>query len=143
MVRNLNDLQFFAAIVVQYRDYRLEPVCLGFPKLRADRRLATLEQRLGVPLLDRRIRRIKLYFDLGQEEVGIDATTHIIQERTPGLETSSTRTREPARNANITIGRRAATQGKPVMSEALPDRTSAKMSDPLPFRGPGPAPSCV
>jgi hypothetical protein len=49
MVRNLNDLQFFAA-VVQYRDLSAGARVLGLPKLRADRRLATLEQRLGVRL---------------------------------------------------------------------------------------------
>jgi len=58
MVRNLNDLQFFAA-VVQYRDLSAGARVLGLPKLRADRRLATLEQRLGVRLLDRAIRGIK------------------------------------------------------------------------------------
>jgi DNA-binding transcriptional LysR family regulator len=47
MVRDFNDLQFFAA-VVQQRGFSAGARALGLPKSRVSRRVAVLEERLGV-----------------------------------------------------------------------------------------------
>jgi DNA-binding transcriptional LysR family regulator len=59
MMRDLNDLQFFAA-VVQNRGFSAAARVLGVPKSRISRRITLLEERLGVRLLDRTTRRLGL-----------------------------------------------------------------------------------
>ena len=65
MLRDFNDLQFFAA-VVQHRGFSAAARALGLPKSRVSRRVAILEERLGVRLLDRTTRGIKLT-EVGQQ----------------------------------------------------------------------------
>src|SRR6201987_2532530 len=52
MLRDFNDLQFFAAVVAN-RGFSAAARVLGVPKSRISRRVALLEERLGVRLLDR------------------------------------------------------------------------------------------
>src|SRR5690349_19545452 len=59
MVRDFNDLQFFAA-VVHHRGFSAAGRALGLPKSRISRRVALLEERLGVRLLDRTTRGLGL-----------------------------------------------------------------------------------
>lgn len=59
MVRDLNDLQFFVAVVVN-RGFSAASRVLGVPKSRVSRRIALLEERLGVRLLDRTTRGLGL-----------------------------------------------------------------------------------
>jgi DNA-binding transcriptional LysR family regulator len=59
MMRDLNDLQFFAA-VVQNHGFTAAARVLGVPKSRISRRITLLEERLGVRLLDRTTRRLGL-----------------------------------------------------------------------------------
>jgi DNA-binding transcriptional LysR family regulator len=59
MVRDFNDLQFFAA-VVQHRGFSAASRALDVPKSRISRRVALLEERLGVRLLDRTTRGLSL-----------------------------------------------------------------------------------
>jgi DNA-binding transcriptional LysR family regulator len=59
MMRDLNDLQFFAS-VVQNRGFSAAARVLGVPKSRISRRITLLEERLGVRLLDRTTRRLGL-----------------------------------------------------------------------------------
>src|SRR5271155_4817025 len=65
MVRDFNDLQFFAA-VVQHRGFSAGARALGLPKSRVSRRVAVLEERLGVRLLDRSTRGLSLT-EVGQQ----------------------------------------------------------------------------
>jgi DNA-binding transcriptional LysR family regulator len=58
-VRDFNDLQFFAAVVLN-RGFSAAARGLGVPKSRVSRRVALLEERLGVRLLDRTTRGIGL-----------------------------------------------------------------------------------
>jgi DNA-binding transcriptional LysR family regulator len=69
MMRDLNDLQFFAA-VVQNRGFSAAARVLGVPKSRISRRITLLEERLGVRLLDRTTRR------LGVTQVGQQVFEH-------------------------------------------------------------------
>jgi DNA-binding transcriptional LysR family regulator len=64
-VRDLNDLQFFAAVVVHH-GFSAAARALGLPKSRVSRRVALLEQRLGVRLLDRTTRGLSLT-EVGQQ----------------------------------------------------------------------------
>ena len=50
-MRDFNDLQFFAAVVL-HRGFSAAARVLGVPKSRISRRVALLEERLGVRLLD-------------------------------------------------------------------------------------------
>jgi len=65
MLRDFNDLQFFVA-VVQHHGVWAGARALGLPKSRVSRRVAILEERLGVRLLDRTTRGIKLT-EVGQQ----------------------------------------------------------------------------
>jgi DNA-binding transcriptional LysR family regulator len=65
MVRDFNDLQFFAA-VVQQRGFSAGARALGLLKSRVSRRVAVLEERLGVRLLDRTTRGVNLT-EVGQQ----------------------------------------------------------------------------
>jgi DNA-binding transcriptional LysR family regulator len=69
MVRDFNDLQFFAAVVLN-RGFSAGARALGVPKSRVSRRVALLEERLGVRLLDRTTR------GLGLTEVGQQVFEH-------------------------------------------------------------------
>jgi len=69
MVRDLNDLQFFVAVVVN-RGFSAASRVLGVPKSRVSRRIALLEERLGVRLLDRTTR------GLGLTQVGQQVYEH-------------------------------------------------------------------
>ncbi|MET4068175.1 DNA-binding transcriptional LysR family regulator [Bradyrhizobium sp. S3.2.6] len=69
MVRDLNDLQFFVAVVVN-RGFSAASRVLGVPKSRVSRRIALLEERLGVRLLDRTTR------GLGVTQVGQQVYQH-------------------------------------------------------------------
>ena len=64
-MRDFNDLQFFAA-VVQHRGFSAGARALGLPKSRVSRRVAVLEQELGVRLLDRTTRGVNLT-EVGQQ----------------------------------------------------------------------------
>src|ERR1700735_1546466 len=65
MMRDVNDLQFFAAVVL-HRGFSAAARALGIPKSRISRRIALLEERLGVRLLDRTTRGIGLT-EVGQQ----------------------------------------------------------------------------
>ena len=58
-MRDLNDLQFFAA-VVGHRSFSKAARALGIPKSRVSRRIALLEERLGVRLLQRSTRSLNV-----------------------------------------------------------------------------------
>ena len=55
-LQDLNDLYFFAA-VVEYSGFSAAGRALGIPKSRLSKRIAQLEERLGVRLLQRTTRR--------------------------------------------------------------------------------------
>jgi DNA-binding transcriptional LysR family regulator len=69
MVRDFNDLQFFAAVVLHH-GFSAAARALGVPKSRISRRVALLEDRLGVRLLDRTTR------GLGLTQVGQQVFEH-------------------------------------------------------------------
>src|ERR1700745_2347354 len=69
MVRDFNDLQFFAAVVLN-RGFSAAARVLGVPKSRVSRRVALLEDRLGVRLLGRNPR------GLGLTQVGQQVFEH-------------------------------------------------------------------
>src|SRR5580658_2335849 len=69
MMRDFNDLQFFAAVVT-HRGFSAAARALGLPKSRVSRRVALLEKRLGVRLLDRTTR------GLGLTQVGQQVFEH-------------------------------------------------------------------
>src|SRR5258705_11096167 len=69
MMRDFNDLQFFTAVVLN-RGISAAARALGVPKSRVSRRVALLEERLGVRLLDRTTR------GLGLTEVGQQVFEH-------------------------------------------------------------------
>jgi DNA-binding transcriptional LysR family regulator len=69
MVRDFNDLQFFAAVVLNH-GFSAAARVLGVPKSRVSRRVALLEDRLGVRLLDRTTR------GLGLTQVGQQVFEH-------------------------------------------------------------------
>lgn len=58
-MRNLDDLQFFAAVVAQ-QSFSAAARVLGVPKSLVSRRVALLEERLGVRLLERSTRSLKV-----------------------------------------------------------------------------------
>jgi DNA-binding transcriptional LysR family regulator len=58
-MRDFNDLQFFVAVVLN-RGFSAAARVLGVPKSRMSRRVALLEERLGVRLLDRTTRGLSL-----------------------------------------------------------------------------------
>jgi DNA-binding transcriptional LysR family regulator len=64
-MRDFNDLQFFTAVVT-HRGFSAAARALGLPKSRVSRRVALLEERLGVRLLDRTTRGIGLT-EVGQQ----------------------------------------------------------------------------
>ncbi len=64
-MRDLNDLQFLAAVVEQ-RSISAAARVLGVPKSRVSRRITLLEERLGVRLLERSTRSLNLT-DAGQQ----------------------------------------------------------------------------
>jgi DNA-binding transcriptional LysR family regulator len=68
-MRDLNDLQFFAAVVLN-RGFSAAARVLRVPKSRVSRRVALLEERLGVRLLDRTTR------GLGLTQVGQQVFEH-------------------------------------------------------------------
>jgi DNA-binding transcriptional LysR family regulator len=68
-MRDLNDLSFFAS-VVESGGFSAAARALNMPKSRLSRRVAALEQRLGVRLLERSTRRFKV------TEVGQDVYRH-------------------------------------------------------------------
>jgi DNA-binding transcriptional LysR family regulator len=68
-MRDLNDLQFFAAVVGE-RSISAAARLLGVPKSRISRRIALLEERLGVRLLERSTR------SLNVTEVGLQVYEH-------------------------------------------------------------------
>jgi DNA-binding transcriptional LysR family regulator len=68
-VRDLNDLSFFAAVVAN-GGFSAAARAIGAPKSRVSRRVAALEQQLGVRLVERSTRRFKV------TEVGQDVFRH-------------------------------------------------------------------
>ncbi len=64
-MRDLNDLQFFAS-VVDNRSFSAAARVLGVPKSRVSRRVALLEERLGVRLLERSTRKLNVT-EVGQQ----------------------------------------------------------------------------
>jgi DNA-binding transcriptional LysR family regulator len=68
-VRDFNDLQFFSAVVLNH-GFSAAARVLGVPKSRVSRRVALLEERLGVRLLDRTTR------GLGLTQVGQQVFEH-------------------------------------------------------------------
>ena len=64
MMRDLNDLQFFVAVVTQ-RSFSAAARLLGVPKSRVSRRVALFEERLAVRLLERSTRRLSVT-EIGQ-----------------------------------------------------------------------------
>jgi DNA-binding transcriptional LysR family regulator len=68
-MRDLNDLYFFAA-VVKHESFSAAARALGVPKSRISRRIAILEEQLGLRLLERSTRRLSV------TEVGRDVYRH-------------------------------------------------------------------
>jgi len=68
-MRDFNDLHFFAAVVI-HRGFSAAARALGLPKSRVSRRVALLEERFGVRLLDRTTR------GLGLTQVGQQVFEH-------------------------------------------------------------------
>src|ERR1700744_643592 len=68
-MRDINDLQFFTAVVL-HRGFSAAARALRIPKSRVSRRVALLEERLGVRLLDRTTR------GLGLAQVGQQVFEH-------------------------------------------------------------------
>jgi DNA-binding transcriptional LysR family regulator len=68
-MRDLNDLNFFAAVVAN-GGFSAASRALGAPKSRISRRVAALEAQLGVRLIERSSRRFKV------TEVGQDVYRH-------------------------------------------------------------------
>ena len=66
MVRDFNDSSKLFAAVVQHRGFSAGARALGLPKSRVSRRVAVLEQELGVRLLDRTTRGVNLT-EVGQQ----------------------------------------------------------------------------
>ena len=64
-MRDLNDFQFFAA-VVEHRSFSAAARELGIPKSRVSRRVALLEERLGVRLIERSTRSLNVT-EVGQQ----------------------------------------------------------------------------
>jgi DNA-binding transcriptional LysR family regulator len=64
MMRDLNDLQFFVAVVTQ-RSFSAAARFLGVPKSRVSRRVALFEEHLGVRLVERSTRRLSVT-EIGQ-----------------------------------------------------------------------------
>jgi len=64
-MHDLNDLQFFAAVVAR-RSFSAAARTLGVPKSRVSRRVALLEERLGVRLLERSTRSVRVT-EVGQQ----------------------------------------------------------------------------
>src|SRR6266478_6693716 len=64
-MRDLNDLQFFAAVVA-HGSFSAAARVLGVPKSRVSRRIALLEERLGVRLLERSTRSLNVT-EVGQQ----------------------------------------------------------------------------
>ena len=64
-MQDLNDVQFFAAVVAQ-RSFSAAARLLGVPKSRVSRRIALFEERLGVRLLERSTRRLSVT-EVGQQ----------------------------------------------------------------------------
>jgi DNA-binding transcriptional LysR family regulator len=64
MMRDLNDLQFFVAVVTQ-RSISAAARFLGVPKSRVSRRLSLFEEHLGVRLVERSTRRVNVT-EIGQ-----------------------------------------------------------------------------
>jgi DNA-binding transcriptional LysR family regulator len=64
-MQDLNDLRFFAAVVTN-RSFSKAALTLGLPKSRLSRRVAMLEEELGVRLLERSTRRLQVT-EIGQE----------------------------------------------------------------------------
>jgi DNA-binding transcriptional LysR family regulator len=64
MMRDLNDLQFFVAVVTQ-RSFSAAARFLGVPKSRVSRRISLFEERLSVRLLERSTRRLSVT-EIGQ-----------------------------------------------------------------------------
>jgi DNA-binding transcriptional LysR family regulator len=69
MMRDLNDLALFAAVVAN-GGFSAAARALGMPKSRLSRRVAGLEQQLGVRLLERSTRRFRV------TDVGLDVYRH-------------------------------------------------------------------
>jgi DNA-binding transcriptional LysR family regulator len=65
VMRDFNDLRLFAAVVL-HRGFSAAAPVLGVPKSRIRRRVALLEERLGVRLLDRTTRGLGL-IQVGQQ----------------------------------------------------------------------------
>jgi DNA-binding transcriptional LysR family regulator len=68
-MRDLNDLYFFAA-VIKHESFSAAARALGVPKSRVSRRIAVLEEQLGLRLLERSTRRLSV------TEVGRDIYRH-------------------------------------------------------------------
>ncbi len=64
-MQDLNDFQFFAAVVT-HRGFSAASRALGVPKSRLSKRIALLEERLGVRLLERSTRRFRVT-DVGND----------------------------------------------------------------------------
>jgi DNA-binding transcriptional LysR family regulator len=91
-MRDLNDLQFFAAVVA-HRSFSKAARVLGVPKSRVSRRVALLEERLGVRLLERSTR------SLNVTEVGQQIYEHarVALEEADAVEDVALRTRAEPR----------------------------------------------
>ena len=63
-MRDLNDLQFFVAVVTQ-RSFSAAARFLDVPKSRVSRRVSLFEERLGVRLVERSTRRVNIT-EIGQ-----------------------------------------------------------------------------
>jgi DNA-binding transcriptional LysR family regulator len=111
-MHDLNDLQFFAA-VVGHRSFSAAARVLGVPKSRVSRRVALLEERLGVRLLERSTRSLHV------TEVGQQVYEHarVVIDEADAVEDVALRMRSEPRG----LVRISCPQGlQEILSNALP-----------------------
>jgi len=111
---DLNDYRYFAA-VVDHGGFSAASRALGLPKSRLSRRVASLEARLGVRLLQRSTRKLVLT-DLGHQVL---AHSHAMLQAAQAAECAATRRRvEPSGRVRVSLPPQALDRGFSQVFEA-------------------------